>query len=128
MSTVHLGMVPPWLCSSATPFSDRVRLALGSDGTFARWGRGCQLALQRLAERHEIGIQRDAEIAQLNHIEAAHTALDIAHEVLHDAESRRQIFLPHPAPMAELAQQVAHALVFDPMDGFAHGRRRWERS
>lgn len=113
---------------STIPFSNRGRLDLGSEGTFARWRRGCQLALQRLAERHEIGIQRDAQVAQLNHIEAAHTALDIAHEVLHDAELRRKVFLPHPAPMAELAQQVAHALVFDPMDGFAHGRRRWERS
>jgi hypothetical protein len=30
--------------------------------------------------------------------------------------------------MADLAHQVAQVFIFDPMDGFAHGRCRWERS
>lgn len=99
-----------------------------TDRARARWRRVGQLSFQRLAERYEISIQGDAEIAEFNHIESAYPALDVAHEVLHDAKLRREVFLPHPAPMAELAQQVAQALVFDAMDGFAHGRCQWERS
>lgn len=114
--------------SSSIPFSDRARRDFGTSGTFARRRRLCQLLLQCLAERYEVGIQRDAEIAEFDHIEAAYAALDIAHEVLHHAEFRRQIFLPHAASAPQVAKQLAQALVFDAMDGFAHGRCQWERS
>lgn len=113
---------------STFPSSAWLRLARRAGRAPARRPWLGQLPFQCLAKRHKVGVERDAQIAQFDHIQASHAALDIAHEVLHDTKLRGEVFLSNPLTMAQLAQQLAQALVFDPMDGFAHGRCRWERS
>lgn len=100
----------------------------GMGRAFADGRRTGQLLLQCLAERNEVGSERKTDVAQLDHIDAAYAALDVAHEVLHHAEFRRQVFLAYAAPAARRLKQFAQPLVFDSMDGLAHGRFRWERS
>lgn len=114
--------------NSTIPLSNRAHLLVGSDDTLARLRWRCQLLLQRSTERDEVGIQGDAEVTQLDHIESAYTPLDVVHEVLRDAKPCRKVFLPRPVPTPQLTKQLAQALVFDAMDGFAHDRRRWGRS
>ena len=86
-----------------------------------------QLPLQCLAERNEVGSEREADVAQFDHIDAAYAALDVAHEVLRHAEFRRKVFLSYAALAARCPKQFAQPFVFDAMDGLAHGRRQWER-
>jgi len=130
-----MSIVDQWM-SEGVPVPQRSTAALacralrgcGAGRAFAdRNGIG-QLSLQRLAERNEVGPEREADIAQLDHIDATHAALDVAYEVLHHTQFRRQVFLPHAALTARCPKQFAQPLIFDAMDGFAHGRFRWERS
>jgi hypothetical protein len=116
--------IPVSRCSTALS----AWLGPGGDGTFAWLRRAGQLPLQCLAKRHEVGAQREADVAQLDHVDAAYTTLHVADEVLHHAEFRRQVLLPYAALAARCPKQFAQAFVFDAMDGFAHGRCRWERS
>lgn len=86
------------------------------------------LSLQCFTEIHQVGTQRAAPIAQLDHIDAAHAAFDIADEILRLVQLRGEIGLPDTATDTRVAEQFAHFVVFDAMDGFGHDRRLMERS
>ena len=109
---------------SAAALACRARRDRGAGRAFADRSWIGQLPLQRLAERNEVGAKRETDVAQLDHVDAAHAALDVAHEVLHHAEFRRQVILPHASLEARCPKQSAQPLVFDSMDGFVHGRFR----
>lgn len=126
-----MSIVDQWM-SKGVPVSQGSTAALvcralrgrGTGRAFADGRRTGQLLLQCLAERNEVSSERKTDVAQLDHIDAAYAALDVAHEVLHHAEFRRQVILPHASLQARCPKQFAQPLVFDPMDGFAHGRCR----
>lgn len=129
MNTVFHGTgegAPALQCSTAV----LARRALGgcrTDGASADWRLTGQLPLQSLAERHEVGAECEADITQLDHINAAYAALDVAHKVLDSAEFRCEVLLPHTASETRCPEQLAQPFIFDAVNGLAHGRRQWER-
>lgn len=86
------------------------------------------LAFQHFTEIHQVGTECAAPVAQLDHIDAAYAAFDIADEILRLVQLGGEIGLPDTTADARVAEQLAHPVVFDAMDGFGHDRRLRERS
>ena len=82
----------------------------------------CQPSLQFGDEVRQVGIEQLAQVAQLQCVDPAHAALDIAHERLGTAQLFGDRRLGQAALRPQLADERAQGVVFGPMNGLGHDR------
>ena len=80
------------------------------------------MRLQLIDKRLQIRAEQQAQFAQLNHVQAADPALNVADEGLWPAHGFGQRCLGQSRVDPALAQLLAQRIVFGSMDGLGHGR------
>ena len=80
------------------------------------------MRLQLIDKRLQIRAEQQAQLAQLNYIQAADPALDVADKGLWSAQGFRKLGLGQSSVDPALAQLLTQRIVFGSMDGLGHGR------